>query len=196
MKAVSAAWPDASSPHEYLAAAYAHLGKLDLARSEAERIPDIVFPKQGLALARLVYGLIYRRVEDLNHHLEGLKAAGIPEWPFGFEGRPQDQVTGQTLADLAVGHTWEGYIPVQVGENAPFILQTDNENRGAFRTPRSLISGVIRLENDRLCVQIDGYFSSLWLCGAVYRNIADSRNPGADYVYVAPDALYYFSVKD
>ena len=46
------------------------------------------------------------------------------------------------------------------------------------------------------CTQNDGYFSSLWICGAVYRNIADSRNPGADYVYVAPDGLYYFSVKD
>ena len=196
IKAVSAVWPDANAAHEYLAAAYAHLGKLDLAQSEVERIPESVFPKQGLALARLVYGLVYSRVEDLTHHLEGLKAAGIPEWPFGFEGRPQDQVTGQALAALAVGRTWEGYSPIHIGENGPFISQIDNENRIAFRTPRALISGVARLEGDRLCTQTDGYFSSLWICGAVYRNIADSRNPGADYVYVAPDGLYYFSVKD
>jgi adenylate cyclase len=128
--------------------------------------------------------------------LEGLKAAGIPEWPFGFEGRPQDQVTGPALTALAVGHTWEGYRPVQAGEAVPFASQIDNENRVAFRTTRGLITGVARLEKDRLCTQVDGYYSGLWLCGAVYRTDADSRDPGFDYVYVAPDSLMYFSVKD
>jgi class 3 adenylate cyclase/tetratricopeptide (TPR) repeat protein len=195
MKAVSAIWPDASAPHEYLAAAYGHLGKLDLAKREVERIPESVFPKQGLALARLVYGLLYGWVEDLNHHLEGLKAAGIPEWPFGFEGRQQDQVTGQALAALAVGHTWEGYVPVKVGESKPFILQIDNDYRIALRTPRTLSIGVARLENDRLCTQVDGYYSGLSLCGAVYRTVVGSPD-GVDYVYVAPDDLFYFSMKD
>ena len=142
-----------------------------------------------------MYGLLYGRFEDLNHHLDGLKAAGIPEWPFGFEGRPQDQVTGQALAALAVGHTWEGYIPVKVGENRPFLLQIDNENRVAIRTPRALMSGVVRLEGDRLCTQVDGYYSGLSLCGPVYRT-GDGSPGGADYVYVAPDDLFYFSMKD
>ena len=139
-----------------------------------------------------MYGLIYRRVEDLNHHMEGLKAAGIPEWPFGFEGRPQDQVTGPALAALAVGHTWEGYVRGQAGENGRFISQIDNDSRVAFRTQRSLMIGAARLENDRLCTQFDGYYSSLWLCGAVYRR----ASPDADYVHAAPQGLFYFSVKD
>jgi class 3 adenylate cyclase/tetratricopeptide (TPR) repeat protein len=194
MKAVSAVWPAASAAHEYLAAAYAHLGKLGLARSEAGLIPDIIFPKPSLGFARLLYELIYKRAEDRNHHLEGLKAAGIPEWPFGHEGRPQDQVTGEALAALAVGRTWAGsYV---VGGNTPFILQVDSENRFAVRTARSLLAGVIRLENDRLCMQFDGYLSNLWLCGAVYRTVAGSDGTGADYVYVRPDDLMYFSAKD
>ena len=196
MKAVSAVWPDASAPHEYLAAAYAHQGKLDLARSEAGLIPDFVFPKQGTALARVVYGLVYSRVEDLNHHLEGLTAAGFPEWPSGFDGRPQDQVTGRALAALVVGHTLEGYVRVKVGEKAPFIWQIDAENRVAFRTPGSLSVGAARVENDRLCTKVDGYYSGLWLCGAVYRTAAAPPNDSVDYVYVAPDGLFYFSVKD
>jgi adenylate cyclase len=196
MKAVSAIWPAASTPHEYLAAAYAHLGKLDLAHSEVGRIPDVLFPTSGLALARLMYGQLYKRAEDLNHHLEGLRAAGFPERPFGFEGRPQDQVTGQALAALAVGRTWAGYIPNRVDANMPFILQIDEENRVAFRTAHSLISGVARLENDRLCMQFDGFLSGHWLCGAVYRTVAASRDAGIDYVYVRPDYLIYFSVKE
>ena len=79
MKAVGAVWPSASAAHEYAAAAYAHLGKLDMARSEAEQIPDLVFPKPSLEFARLLYGLIYARAEDRNHHLEGLKEAGVPD---------------------------------------------------------------------------------------------------------------------
>jgi class 3 adenylate cyclase/tetratricopeptide (TPR) repeat protein len=192
MKAVISVWPAAGAPHEYLSAAYAHLGKLDLARSEARQIPDSVFPKPSLAFARLIYGLIYKRAEDRNHHLEGLKAAGIPEWPFGFEGRLQDQVTGEALAALAVGHAWAGRLFV----GTPFILQVDSENRFAFRTGRSLVAGVIRLENDQLCMQFDGYVGNLWFCGGVYRTVAASGDASVDYIYVRPDELMYFSVKD
>jgi class 3 adenylate cyclase/Flp pilus assembly protein TadD len=195
MKAASAVLTTAVAPHEYLAAAYAHLGQLDLARSEAARLPDTIFPSTSLAYARLIYGLLYKRAEDLDHHLEGLKAAGIPEWPLGFQGRPQDQVTGQDLAALTIGHTWVGYAPVH-GENSPFILQIDKENRIAFRDAHSLMAGVVRLENDRLCMQFDAYMSNAWLCGAVYRTGAPSSDPSVDYVHVLPDALRYFSVKD
>jgi adenylate cyclase len=196
MKAVCAVWPGALTPHEHLAAAYANLGKLDLARKETELLPDYTIPKAGLALTRLWYRPYYKRVEDLNRHLAGLKAAGIPEWPFGFQGLPQDQVTGQALATLAFGHTWTGYTPVHVGDNSPFILQIDKDNHIAYKSAHALMSGVVRLENDQLCVQFDGYLSNLWLCGAVYRNVAPSSDASVAYVYVLPDGLRYFSVKN
>jgi hypothetical protein len=53
----------------------------------------------------------------------------------------------------------------------------------------------VRLENDRLCIQFDGYWSSYWLCGAVYR-ITNANDSGVDYVSVLPDELRYFSAKD
>jgi len=195
MKAVSAVWPASAIAHEHLAAAYAHLGKLDPARSEAGAIPDYYPMKTSLAFARLWYERYYKRANDLNHHLEGLKGAGIPEWPFGFEGRPQDQVSGQALATLTVGRTWRGYAPVYVGENTPIILQFDKENRVAYRSAHTFLTGVVRLENDRLCIQFDGYWSSYWLCGAVYR-ITNANDSGVDYVSVLPDELRYFSAKD
>jgi adenylate cyclase len=197
MKAVSAVWPASSAPHEHLAAAYAHLGKLDLARSEAALLRDYTFAWTSLALMRVWDEPYYKRAEDLNHHLEGLKAAGVPEWPFGFEGRSQDQVTGPAPAALAFGHTWTGYARLfHVSENIPFVLQVDRENRIVYRSAHSLLSGVVRAENDQLCAQFDGYFSNLWLCGAVYRTVAASSDPPVDYVYVLPDGLRYFSVKD
>jgi hypothetical protein len=68
MKAVGAIWPAAVTPHEHLAAAYANLSKLDLARSEAGLIPERAMPNPSLALARLWYEPYYKRVEDLNRH--------------------------------------------------------------------------------------------------------------------------------
>jgi adenylate cyclase len=148
-------------------------------------------------MTRLWYEPYYKREEDLNRHLQGLKAAGVPEWPFGYEGRSEDQVTGQALSALAIGHTWMGYAPVHPGENTPpFFLQIDKENRIVYRSAHTLLGGIVRLENDRLCVQFDGYFSNIWLCGAVYRNVAASNEPSVDYVYVLPDGLRYFSVKN
>ena len=106
----------------------------------------------------------------------------------------QDRVAGKALAALTVGRTWAGHFVV--GGNTPFILQIDAENRVAFRTARSLEAGVVRVEDDRICMQYDGYLSNFWLCGAVYRTAAISRGAGADYVYVRPDDLLYFSVQD
>jgi adenylate cyclase len=153
-------------------------------------------PKPSLALTRLWYQPYYKRAEDLNRHLEGLKAAGVPEWPFGFEGNPENQITGQDLSALAIGRTWTGYSPVHIGENAPFVAQFDRDNHVVYRSTHTLLSGATRLERDRLCLQFDGYFSNLWLCGAVYRTDPASRDARVDYIYVLPDGLRYFSVKD
>jgi adenylate cyclase len=196
MKAVLAVQPDAYKVREHLAAAYAHLGRLDLARSEAEAIPEYAFPKPSLAFARLWYQPYYKRAEDLNRHLEGLKAAGIPEWPFGFEGNPEDQVTGRVLSTLAVGRTWAGYIPARNGGNTPFILQIDKENRIVYRSAQAFLAGVVAVEKDRLCVQFEGELPNLWLCGAIYRVANKVKDATADYVYVLPTGLRYFSVKD
>jgi hypothetical protein len=90
-----------------------------------------------------------------------------------------------------------GYAPVHPGENTPpFFLQIDKENRIVYRSTHTLLGGIVRLENDRLCVQFDGYFSNIWLCGAIYRTDLASSDAGVNYVYVLPDGLRYFSVKD
>jgi adenylate cyclase len=128
--------------------------------------------------------------------LDGLKAAGIPEWPFGFEGNPEDQVTGQDLSALIFGRTWAGYIRAQTGGNTSFILQIDKENHIVYRSAQSLLSGAVAVEKDRLCAQFEGDLPNLWLCGAIYRVANKGKDAGTDYVYVLPTGLRYFSVKN
>jgi len=197
LKAVIAVWPASVDAHEHLAAAYAQTGELDLARSEARLLRDSPLGlSENLTFAKLWYEPYYKRAEDLNHYLDGLKTAGVPQWPFGFEGRPQDRITGQALSDLAIGPVWTGYAPVPLSGNVPFFLQIDRENRIVYRSAHALLRGVARVENDQICAQFDGYLPNFWLCGGVYRTVATLGNPRADYVYVLPDGLKYFSVKE
>lgn len=68
--------PGPSPPHNYLAAAHAHLGQMEAARAAAARMlkdrPDFTV---GLA-AKITP---YQHQADLNHLLDGLRKAGLPE---------------------------------------------------------------------------------------------------------------------
>ena len=197
LKEVITVWPSSLDAHEHLAAAYAQTGELDLAQSEAKLLRESALGlSENLAYVKLWYEPYYKRGADLNHYLEGLRAAGLPEWPFGFEGRAQDRITGQALSDLAIGPVWTGYAPVPPSGKVPFFLQINRENRIVYRSAHALLSGVARVENDQICVQFDGYLSNLWLCGGVFRTVAPPGSPPVDYVYVTPDGLKYFSLKE
>ena len=68
--------PGPSPPDNYLAAAHAHLGQLEAARAAAARLlqdrPDYTI---GLA-AKITP---YQHQADLDHFLDGLRKAGLPE---------------------------------------------------------------------------------------------------------------------
>jgi adenylate cyclase len=192
-KVVTAAWPATpNGAHEYLAASYAHLGDLDHARREFSEIPRYSLQATSLAMARLYLGPYYRHAEDLDSHLDALKAAGIPEWPYGFEGRAEDRVIGSALEALTSGRTWTGYVPAGPGEKTPFIQQFDLDNRVVFKGARSLLTGTVALSNDQICIRFDGYLWGRPLCGSVYRN-QTVEGSDAGYIHVMPDSLRYFS---
>ncbi len=192
LEAVKAAWPNAQTMREHLAAIYAARGQFDKARREIASFPD--FPFFNLASYRLTYDS-YMREEDLALHLERLKAAGIPEWPYGFQGRPEDQITGVALKNLVTAGTWSGNAPVGNNNNAPFMLQIDQENRVAYRGSNTFLTGVARIENDQACMKFEGYYQSRWICGRIYATKGTSSSAGNhEYVYVLPDGLRYFSV--
>jgi adenylate cyclase len=141
----------------------------------------------------LSYGDQYKLSTDLEHFLKGLAAAGMPKWPFNFEGKPEDRVSGDALKTLLLGQTWDGYTPLGDKKQAPFILQIDARSRVAYRGINTFLTGEARLENDQICMRFEGYFKGEWLCGSVFRNA--NSGAGEGYVYVLPDGLRYFSVK-
>ncbi|HWK68323.1 MAG TPA: adenylate/guanylate cyclase domain-containing protein [Rhizobiaceae bacterium] len=178
--------PNAEPAREYLASAYAHEGELDQAKEEAAKLLKL-FPDSSLTYYSYLYD--YWRGDDLTYHLDGLRQAGITQWPFGFEGRNDDRVGGAALKDLTTDKTWVG----KHKNGTDFIQFFDNVGNTAYRTSNTNITGVIQIEGNQLCEKFEGYFLDRMTCGYVYRNTGTDE-PTAGYVQVTPQALKFFSI--
>jgi adenylate cyclase len=121
--------------------------------------------------------------------LKGLREAGVTEWPFGFEGRKKDQLREFELRALITDKTWAGRHRNGTG----FVQYFDSAGNTAYRSANTNITGVIEIQEDRLCEKFEGYFLDRMTCGYVYQN-TDKQEPGAEYVHVTPQALKFFSL--
>lgn len=173
----------------YLVAAYAQTGQLDLARSELNRLHQ-AFPISNLALQRVLYGY-YKRPEDLEHLIGGLRKAGMPEWPLGLEGRKEDRLSASALGDVTPGRTWIGR---HVATGIPFIQEISETGTLAYRSAQSFLAGEMRIEQDMLCQSFSSYLSGHKFCGYVYRNPTGAAETQDEYLYITADAAKYFSL--
>jgi len=187
---VQIALPRSETVREYLAAAYAQQGRTDLAVAEADAL-RASFPSANLAFYELFYDH-YRRPENRSHLIDGLRKAGLTEWPFGFEGEGEDLVDAGKLPSLVLDRTWTG----AHSSGTAFVQHVDREGRVAYRSDLSFLTGTVQLRRELLCHRFDGYFRDRAVCGRVYRNRAASSSALGDYVFVTPDALRYFSVSE
>jgi adenylate cyclase len=173
---------------EFLAAANAHLGRLDTARTVREALIE-VFPVANRAYFRLRY-LHFKRKADLDHHLEGLRKAGLAPWPFGFQGRLEDRLSGSAIEALAFGKAWKG----AHRNGVPFVQEITEAGAFAYSSANSFLTGTLWVEGDQLCQRIEGYLLGRALCGYVYHNTDQGLGGEHGYVYVAPESVKYFSV--
>ncbi|MCF3643072.1 adenylate cyclase [Rhizobium sp. TRM95111] len=178
--------PEAEAAREYLAAAYTLDGASAKGREEASRLLAL-FPDSNLNYYGYLYD--YWRTEDLSRHLDALRKAGIPQWPFGFVGEPASRLSGGDLSKLVGDKTWTG----KHRNGTDFVQFFDRAGNTAYRSSNTNITGVYEIAGDRLCETFEGYFLDRQVCGEVYRN-GDEHMPEADYVHVTPQALKYFSI--
>jgi TolB-like protein len=69
-------FPTYITPRRHLAAAYAQMGRLDEARAEVAAIRKL---DPSVCLAMYRERICYEKIADLNHYLDGLRKAGLPE---------------------------------------------------------------------------------------------------------------------
>ncbi len=187
MEAARDALPNAEAAREYLTAAYIDDGDRTRSLQEKTKLLEL-FPESNLTYYSYLYD--YWRSDDLSKHLGRLRKAGIPDWPFGFQGEKGDLVTGEELRDLIGDKTWTG----KHRNGTQFVQFFDKAGNTAYRSANTNITGTVEIRGDWLCEKFPGYFLDRMVCGNVYRNHA-TEEPAATYVHVTPQALKFFSIE-
>jgi adenylate cyclase len=180
--------PKLNEPVEFLAMAYAEAGQLEQAKREIEVLLQRI-PSMSLQFYRVMYAH-QRRSQDLARRLDGLRKAGLPEWPYDYPDRPERRLDGAQVSALTFGHTWQG--KHQSGE--PFLVQIGDDGRTAYRSRTSLRTGMLSLRDNLLCDLSHDFLLGRPNCGYLYHD--PETLAGAEYVYVNAFSLMHFSVAD
>lgn len=145
---------------------------------------------EAFPIANLNY---YRAAQDQmrtplqsKRFVEGLKRAGVPEWPYGVETTGNARVSNASLERVAFDSTWVGVHH----SGTPFIQENGSTGRFAYRSEMSLRTGLVSVEDDRMCETSDGNIPSGKSCGNLFAtNVMD-----ADYMLLMPESVRYFSI--
>jgi TolB-like protein/class 3 adenylate cyclase len=173
-----------------LAAAYARAGRLHDAQAaiaDGLRLTEgLEFPFQLRSLSgwRISYAH-FRSTQDLAPIIDALRAAGLPEWPFGFTSDEKDRLKGDEIESLVIGHTLKGQLEP---DGLPAIMQIGQDGTAGFRTRTRMLTGRVYVDRDVLCEQSENMFGRPD-CGPVYRR---SDAAGNGYSYVNAGKVFHF----
>ena len=132
----------------------------------------------------------FRDPADLEKLLTGLRAAGLPEWPFDFRGVESDRLNEQELRNIIDNKTWAGKHFL----GTEFFQHIDHSGSMAYRSQNSVQTGTVRIRQGMLCQRFDGTALDKDLCGYVYRNPDGASGTRNDYIVSLPASLRYFTV--
>ena len=193
IKARNVSSPDVS--HEELAMVYALFGKTNQARVEVDGMLTL-WPEANLTYYRVLYSH-HKRQEDLDFRIDALRKAGLPQWPYGYEGREEDRLTHKEVKHLLFDRIWRG---TRVGAEE-FKRENTEDGIVRFRDPKAhpgrsssayMLSGTAKVEGDKLCYQYEEFLLGRKYCGYVFRNPEGSDKEENAYVDVNAIAIDYF----
>jgi tetratricopeptide (TPR) repeat protein len=180
--------PGLNEPVQFLAMAYGLAGRSEQAKHAVEVSLQRV-PSASVQFHRVMWAH-HRRSDDLARRLDGLRKAGLPEWPYGYPDRAEQRLDGADASALTFGRTWQGQH--QSGE--PFLLQIGEDGTTAYRNPNSLRTGKVSLHDNRLCDLSDDFLLGRANCGYLYHDPSSVDGNKYEYVYVNAFSLMHFSV--
>ena len=171
--------------------AYALLGREEEARAEVEGLLE-QDPYSSLALYRVHYQH-HKRPEDLENRLDALRRAGLPEWPFGYEGNPEYRLNAAALEVITTGHTWTGW---DVARKHSFVQEFGAAGTIVYAGGITLMSGATHVQGDMLCMRFESIGMGRVRCGYVYRNPDGTSEEANEFTFVDPGWILHFSIKD
>ncbi|CAN7522578.1 adenylate/guanylate cyclase domain-containing protein [Pararhizobium sp. LjRoot235] len=168
-----------------LAMAYVRAGRLHDARAAVAEGVRLQAGRDCLAGWRLSHA--HFRKQDLAFILDGLREAGLAEWPFGFKGDERDRLNGEEIASTVIGKLLRGKTEPS---GSPALMQIGLDGNAAFRSATQLMTETVSINGDMLCEQSENAFGQAD-CGPVYRR-ANSPDETI-YAYVNSTKVFYFS---
>ncbi|ARO29121.1 adenylate cyclase family 3 protein [Rhizobium sp. NXC14] len=168
-----------------LAMAYVRVGRIDEARATVAEAERLMGGRDCLASWRL--GSAHFRDQDLAFILDALREAGLPEWPFRFQGDEQNRLKGAEIAATVMGKLLRGKTEPS---DSPALMQVQVDGKAAFRSASQMMTEKISVKGDLLCEQSENAFGRAD-CGPVYRH----ANPAGEtsYAYANSTKVFYFS---
>lgn len=178
-----------NTPTVMLTAVYAELGRFEEAHRLVEKMLK-EYPYLNIGEYRMSLGL-HARGEDIEYRLNGLRKAGIPDWPFGFTGAGMERLGHSDIAALINNQTWEGYDP---SRNLQFNAAINSDGSIHYLAATTSMSGTIYVKGDELCERFDVLFWGRDMCGPVYRNPKGSLDARDEYILVNATSVWSFSL--
>jgi len=174
-----------------LAAAYAHLGRNQEARSALE-----IYTKSWWTpanLQKVMYFFPFKNLEDANRFADGLLKAGLPGEPSGYYKASEEyRLTGEEIKELFFGHTQTGF-----WDGRPWAISRTREGKAAFLLDSKVIaSGKSWIEEDMLCHQWEKRYEGLKYYISVFRNPEGTPEEKNEYIQLTDWTMWGVSIED
>ena len=187
-----------------LAATYAQLNRLEEANAEASKAIEIDQLSNVTLQVERQSAAAYRNSVDLEHWIDALRVAGVPEWPFGFEGRDEDRLTDEQLRALVFGgntmrlRVWKNR--KELWPNVAFMtIASDGHYRYRSRNNPDqedwdfVFGGRSEVRDGMLCSASPEVRRGKFECARYYRNPNGTREERNEYISVHPNWVIYQS---
>jgi TolB-like protein/class 3 adenylate cyclase len=175
-----------------LAAAYAHLGRNQEARSALE-----IYTKPWLNpanLQRVMYYYPFKSLTDADRFADGLLKAGLPGEPSGYyKVLEENRLTGEEIRDLFFGHTQTG---LWAGKQPWAISRTRDGKASLLIDSKVIQSGKSWIEGDILCHQWKKGWEGLKYYMTVFRNPEGTSQKKDEYIVITDWNMYGVSIED
>jgi len=181
--------PKSQIGYDGLLVSYAMLDRLDEAKVAVKNRLRIL-PSTSVQFLSLY---IQHTGADLRKRwLDAARKAGIPEWPFGFEGNEADRLKGAEISAVMYGHEFKG----KGQQYGSFQLSHNKKGDWIYTNPYFRLTGISYIKDDLICFQSEFLVLGRIHCSPMYRNPKGNKAELSEYVRAGQFDIIWFSPVD
>jgi TolB-like protein/class 3 adenylate cyclase/Flp pilus assembly protein TadD len=192
-----AARPDSGWSGALLAAAYGHLGRD--ATSLVQKLDALAIEHGGVGFTQLLARtwIPFKSSADAARLRDGLRKAGVPELPFGYDPLSKDRLTNEEIKTALFGHTLRGK-DIDTGATWTLAFAADGSfvfhSDSPYRSAPSESGRIVEIDNGVMCW---GYpTTGSRGCGALFRASGDTAAQKDALLWVAHMDRILFSIAE